>query len=60
MQVKKRVIERIVDLLQTEYNKINYEIFENKYKFKNLEHEQTVLKRERVKLQKMINELKGD
>ena len=60
MQVKKRVIERIVDLLQSEYARIYFELRSNKVKFKSLEQEQTILKRERAKIQQLINSLKKD
>lgn len=59
MNIKKLVIERITNLLQNEYNNINHKIFENKWKFKKLEEEQTILKRERAKLQQLINDVKG-
>lgn len=59
MNIKKMVIERITSVLQIEYNSINRKIFDNRWKFKKLEEEQTILKRERAKLQQLINDVKG-
>lgn len=58
MQIQKKVVERIQQMLQEEFNKCNAKLFTNKYTFKRLVEEQTVLKRERVKLTEMLNELK--
>jgi hypothetical protein len=57
MNVKKAVYDRIINILQNELISCNNNIFNNKQKFKRLAEEQTILKRERAKIQKITNEV---
>ncbi|GAH23920.1 unnamed protein product, partial [marine sediment metagenome] len=58
MNIKKEVIERIVEALLNERNKIESKINRNRYEFKKLTYEQTIMKREKVQLDNLIRELK--
>jgi hypothetical protein len=58
MQVKKVVYDRVVQVLQDEKNKIVDKIRVNKYTFQKLRDEQTVLKRERAKIDEIIRSAK--
>jgi len=59
MNIKKEVANRIQKLLQDELTNCNNKIRRNKYEFEKLAREQTILKRERVKLTKLINDFGG-
>jgi hypothetical protein len=56
MNIKQEVAERIKNLLQIELNKCNNKIHNNLFQFKKLQEEQTILKRERVALAKLIKD----
>jgi len=60
MQIKKEVLNRVTSCLQKELNKCNNTLHQNLYQFKRLAEEQTILKRERVKLTELINSLGGN
>ena len=55
--LKDAPIESVLKRLVKEMNVVNHEIRSNKIKFKKLVEEQTTLKRERVVLQGLINQL---
>jgi uncharacterized protein YeeX (DUF496 family) len=57
MNVKKEVIERIKSKLIDEMRDCDRKIYRNKYKFKELVEEQTILKREMAKLSEIIKSL---
>lgn len=57
MNIKKEVTERIKKLLQEELQKCNNKIHDNLYQFKKLSDEQTVLKRERVRLAELLKSM---
>ena len=57
MNVKKAVVDNVKNMLLEELRKCNNKIRDNKDKFARLTEEQTVLKRERVKLTEMLRDL---
>lgn len=57
MNVKKEVFENLKAMINEEIKKCENKIRKNKYYFKALEQEQTVLKREKSKLYSMLNDL---
>lgn len=59
MNIKKEVYNRIIEVLKKELNRCNDKIYMNKYHFKKLSEEQTILKRERVELNRTMNEITG-
>jgi len=60
MNIKKEAYDRIIEYLRLEIRNINDELGHNKYKFRELEREQTVLKRQKTELVKLINTVEGD
>ena len=58
MNVKKEVYEAVKAILKDELDKCNSKIRNNKWAFEKLTKEQTILKRERVKLTQLMHELK--
>ena len=58
MNVKKEVIEKMTECLSLEIKKCNDKISSNKYKMKNLIREQTILKREKVKITEVLRLIK--
>lgn len=59
MNVKKAVYERVKHMIQTELDSCNSKIRHNLLLFKRLQEEQTILKRERVKLTELLRSLTG-
>jgi regulator of replication initiation timing len=55
--IKKEVFNRVNEVLTRELSIIRRKISANKYTFKKLREEQTILKRERAELDKMIRSL---
>lgn len=55
MKTKERVFSELASFIEREYQRMRSEIERNKYAFKKLEEEQTVLKRKRAELQKLRN-----
>ena len=60
MDIKKEVLNRIEKFLNSELTKCNDAIHINKRNFEKLTNEQTILKRERVKITELINFLYKD
>jgi predicted nucleic acid-binding Zn-ribbon protein len=58
MNIKREVYDRIVKALERELSVITSKINGNRYSFRNLEKEQTVLKREKAKLHEMLRDLR--
>jgi hypothetical protein len=57
MQIQKEVVERVTKVLQKELDIVRSKIYSNKSTFKRLRDEQTILKRERARLDKMIRDI---
>jgi len=57
MNVKKEVAERIKLMIKAELNKCGNKIHDNRFQFKKLQDEQTVLKRERTSLIQLLNDI---
>ena len=60
MNIKKEVAKNIEKFIREELNKVNNKIHDNKYKFARLTEEQTILKRERVKIHELLNTIRRD
>lgn len=55
MNIKAETFKQISLFINKEWTRINEEIRQNKYKFKRLEEEQTILKRKRAELADIYN-----
>jgi hypothetical protein len=55
MNIKKEVFRQLSQYLLKEYEATRYKIRQNKYQFKKLSEEQTVLKRKLVELNDLYN-----
>jgi len=55
MNIKREAYDRIIKHLRQEISDINRALNQNKHKFRDLEFEQTVLKRQKTELVKLIN-----
>jgi len=60
MNIKKEVAKNIEKFLREELSKINGKLNTNRYQFKKLTEEQTILKRERVKIHTLINTIRKE
>jgi len=60
MNIKKEAYDRIIKNIQRQISDIDCALKQNKYKFRDLEFEQTVLKRQKTELIKLINTVEGD
>ena len=56
-QAKKAASDKVKEILERELKDCNRKIQSNKYSFARLAAEQTILKRERVKITQLIREL---
>ena len=59
MNVKKEAYDNIIKHLRDQIRHIDGDIRHNKRRFKDIEYEQTVLKRQRAKLIELINAVEG-
>lgn len=57
-KIKKAVTENVRNMLNAELTRVNYKIYDNKNAMKRLVEEQTILKRERVRLTELLNSIK--
>jgi len=55
MNIKREVYDRIIKNIRRQISDIDCALKQNKYKFRTLEFEQTVLKRQKTELVKLIN-----
>ena len=60
MNIKKEAYDRIIAHLRLEISDVDHELKQNRRKFRELEFEQTVLKRQKAELVKLINVAEGD
>ena len=60
MNIKKEAYDKIIERLRTEISDIDGQLQYNIRMFRALEHKQTVLKRQKTELVKLINTVEGD
>ena len=60
MNIKKEVAKNIEKFIREELNKVNNKIHDNRYQFARLTEEQTILKRERVKIHELLNTIRKE
>jgi len=53
MNIKKKVVENIEEMIVKEQNRLRGEIRANRYKFKGLEQSQTIMKRQLAELENL-------